>query len=60
MTTYIILGSNSFSGTVFIKNLLNRGHRVIALSRSSKKKKFLIQTTLIKIIISINLTLTKI
>ena len=39
MTTYIILGSNSFSGTVFIKNLLNRGHRVIALSRSSKKKK---------------------
>ena len=32
--TFVVLGSNSFSGSHFIAYLLERGHRVVGLSRS--------------------------
>lgn len=40
--TYLILGSNSFSGSNFIDYLLNKKHEVIGVSRSKEiKKEFL-------------------
>lgn len=32
--TWVVLGSNSFSGATFVKELLERGERVISISRS--------------------------
>ncbi len=34
MKTFLIIGSNSFSGMSFVINLLNKNHKVIGLSRS--------------------------
>lgn len=40
---YLIVGSNSFSGSNFINFLLNKNHKVIGVSRSTEiKKEFLI------------------
>ena len=41
MATYLILGSNSFSGAYFTNYLLKKRKKVIALSRSNFKKKVL-------------------
>ena len=41
MATYLIIGSNSFSGAYFTNYLLNKRKKVIALSRSNFKKKVL-------------------
>ena len=40
--TFLIVGSNSFSGSNFIKLILDKGFKVIAISRSSElDKKYL-------------------
>ena len=40
--TFLIIGSNSFSGSNFIKLILDKGFKVIATSRSNElDKKFL-------------------
>ena len=37
--TYLIMGSNSFSGSNFIDYLLNKNHKVVGISRSRELKK---------------------
>ena len=40
--TFLIIGSNSFSGSNFIKLILDKGFKVIAISRSKElDKKYL-------------------
>ena len=37
MTTYVVIGSNSFSGISYVNHLISSNKKVIALSRSSFK-----------------------
>ena len=34
--TFLIIGSNSFSGASFVRHLLRAGHNVIGISRSAE------------------------
>ena len=35
-TTFVVIGSNSFSGASFVSHLLSKGHRVVGISRSQQ------------------------
>jgi dTDP-glucose 4,6-dehydratase len=39
MHSFLVIGSNSFSGSTFVKYLLDKGHKVIGISRSKEPDK---------------------
>ncbi len=37
---FLVLGSNSFTGSHFVNHLINKGHKVYCISRSKEQKKY--------------------
>ena len=39
---FLVLGSNSFTGSNFVNHLINLNHKVVCVSRSSEAKQYLL------------------